>query len=161
MKAQTAYEFYVVFFIFISVVLYLTNYIISYRNIYIKEVKREKIFGEAYKISQFLVNDVGEPENWYLDINNAKRIGLAYSTKYFNHISATKVSVFNFYCRNNYNLIKKLLNVDVDFSVFLITNDGQVLIDCIRPFGEETIEIKRIVSLDDGKTYGVMKIWVY
>ncbi|MFH7880784.1 MAG: hypothetical protein QXI09_02125 [Candidatus Aenigmatarchaeota archaeon] len=161
MDLQASYEFYIVFFVFLIIISYIISYILSFRNIYLKEIKKEILFGEAYKISQILVNDVGEPENWHLNIDNAKRIGLLSSSNYFNHLSLSKINVFNLNCRNNYNLIKNLIGTELDFSIRLVSNDGNVLIDCIRPFGEEVIEIDRIVSFDDGKGYGVMKIWVY
>lgn len=140
----------------------ISNQILSYRSIYFKEVKKEILLGEAYKISQMLISDFGEPKDWNLDINNAKRIGLLSSNSLkLNYLSFNKIIQFDLICKNNYELAKKLLGTDYDFSIVLVSNEGNYLIDCVRPMGEESFEIKRIVALDDGKTYGVLRLWVY
>lgn len=161
-KLQSSYEFYISLFIFITTIILIANQIISYRNLYFKEVKKDILLGEAYKISQMLVNDAGEPENWDMNVNGAKRIGLLKSGSLkTNFLSFNKVAQFHILCKNNYELLKNLLGLDYDFSIVLVTNQGNYLIDCVRPFGEEVFKIERIVALDDGKTYGVLRLWVY
>lgn len=162
MKLQLSYEFYISLLIFITMILLISNQIISYRNSYFREIRKDLLMTEAYKLSQILVSDEGEPKNWETNIDIAKRVGLLKSGSLkTNLLSYNKVYQFNNLCRNNYESLKKLLDFEYDFSVILITNQGDYLIDCVRSFGEEVFKIERIVALDDGKTYGVLRIWVY
>lgn len=161
MKLQIYYELYITFFIFIGIVFYVINYLFSYRSVYLKEIKKEILLQEAYRLSQFLTNDIGEPSNWYNNIASIKRIGLLSSPSLFNHLSLSKISSFNVLCQNNYTFVKQALGLEADFNILLTTNEGTILINCERPLGEEVVEISRIVSLDENKMLGVLRIWVY
>ncbi|MCS7093628.1 MAG: hypothetical protein RMJ18_00335 [Candidatus Aenigmarchaeota archaeon] len=163
MKTQSGYEFYVALMIFITSVVFLFYEIVVYYPAFSVELKKEVLYSQAYKISQLLINDPGEPRNWYLDISNAKRIGLQNeSFQTLNVLSQVKAIALNSTCNQNYDTFKKLLGVNYNISiVFKLTNNSYV-INCTRVmYGENVAKISRIAAMDDGKSYGELIIWVY
>lgn len=124
-------------------------------------MKRQTTFSEAYLISEILVNDVGEPANWYsLQINQIRRIGLLNeSLNKTNVVSITKTRMLNTTCNYDYRTFKQLLDLKNDISLIVYIGNN-VLVNCTRPVGERVAKINRIISFDNG-SYGEMIIWLY
>ena len=65
MKAQISFVEYIVSFSIFSVfVAYLFFRLLSYMPAYLNELRGEKLRSEAYQLSEFLINDLGEPLSW-------------------------------------------------------------------------------------------------
>lgn len=161
MKAQLTFQYLISFIAFIGLIIYI--YISYSANIpaYIQTVKKEATRSKAYQLSELLINDPGEPVDWYqLSADNIKRIGLSdESLNRQNLISSKKIDKLNnnFICSTeaSYNLLRKKLGLeDKDFSIIIsmIENDGSrnPLYDCIPSItAERTIKITRIVTIND------------
>jgi len=162
MKSQSAYEFYISFMIFVTTITFIFYQIISYHFSYSQELKKNVLYTEAYQISQILVNDYGEPENWNSNLATAKRIGLA-SQAFFklNLISFSKARAASNLCNTDYNRFKKLIGTNYDLNLVLFLANGTYIINCTKPMKENFVRIARIVSFDDGKSYGELILWVY
>jgi len=160
-KAQIGFEQVFSLILFVISVTYLVYSLLSYYPSYINEMKRQTTFSEAYLISEILVNDVGEPANWYsLQINQIRRIGLLNeSLNKTNVISITKTRMLNTTCNSGYRTFKQLLDLKNDISLIVYIGNN-VLVNCTRPVGERVAKINRIISFDNG-SYGEMIIWLY
>lgn len=162
MKLQAGYEMFVTITIFIIVIIFLFYEILSSIPGYLIELKKETLYSEAYKISQILINDGGEPSNWFVDVSSAKRIGLLNeSLNSLNILSSKKIDIFNRSCVLNYEIVKKLIGTDYNIGIVLRLSNGSILINCGVVWGEDLVKISRIVSLDDFKSYGELILWVY
>ena len=124
-------------------------------------MKKQSLLVEAYQISEILVNDVGEPANWYsLQINQTKRIGLLNeSINRTNVVSITKARVLDTICNSNYQIFKQLLDLKNDINLIAYIGSN-VLANCTHPVGERVAKINRIISFDNG-SYGELIIWLY
>jgi hypothetical protein len=161
MKLQVGYEQFAALSLFVFSVTFLISQLFSYYPAYINEARRQTLFSEAFQVSELLVNDVGEPANWYaIPLSNVKRIGLLNeSLNRTNVVSIIKVSRANATCNSNYAQFKQLLDLknDVNFVVYL---EGSLIANCSRPLGEKAVKISRMISFDN-KSYGELVIWVY
>ncbi|MEM5815231.1 MAG: hypothetical protein QXD89_01945 [Candidatus Aenigmatarchaeota archaeon] len=163
MKLQADYGFYISLMIFITAIVFIFYEIVSFYPLFYRELKKEVLYFEGYQISQILVNDPGEPADWYSDLSEIERIGLAsefFNT--FNLLSIQKVNAVNFLCNNEYERFKKLIGTNYDVNLVLILLDGRYLINCTKNLSREiAVKVSRIIALDDQKSYGELIIWVY
>jgi len=160
-KLQIGFEQISSLLLFVTSVTYLVYLLLSYYPSYISEMKKQSLLVEAYQISEILVNDVGEPANWYsLQINQIKRIGLLNeSINRTNVVSITKARVLDTICNSNYQIFKQLLDLKNDINLIAYIGSN-VLVNCTRPVGERVAKINRIISFDNG-SYGELIIWLY
>jgi hypothetical protein len=160
-KAQIGFEQVFSLSLFVFSVTYLIYQLISYYPSYIGEMRRESIFSEAYQISEILVNDYGDPPNWYsLPLDQIKRIGLLNeSIGKSNVLSFIKISKANEICNLNYQKFKQLLDLKNDIS-FVVYLNNNIVVSCTRSFGERVAKVNRIVVFDNG-SYGELVIWLY
>jgi hypothetical protein len=160
-KVQIGFEQVFSLFLFVFSVTYLIYQLLSYYPSYIGEMRRESIFSEAYQISEILVNDYGEPPNWYsLPLDQIKRVGLLNeSIGKSNVLSLTKISKADEICNSNYQKFKQLLDLKNDIS-FVVYLNNNIVASCTRPFGERVVKVNRIVAFDNG-SYGELVIWLY
>ena len=158
MKAQISFvEFLVAFSIFASFVAFFSFKMISHVPPYINEIKLEELRGEAYKISEILVNDVGEPENWdSLPADQIKRIGLCDGST--NSVSVKKIFKMDQLCSSP-ALIKEKLGVEEDFRIVIVSGDT-TLLNCSSGEGMKRAAITRVFYLNDGR-YGRMEVEVW
>ena len=125
MKAQISFvEFITALTIFIASVTYISFQISTFIPKYLNEVKAERVRSEAFQLSELLINDPGDPANWYaFNFNNVIRLGLSDERENkTNFLSQNKISKFNEFC-SNYLEVKKKLGLDYDF--YLILKDGE------------------------------------
>jgi hypothetical protein len=158
MKTQVGFEQFAALSLFVVSVLFLIYELISYYPNYINEIRRQALLVEAYKISELLINDVGEPANW--NSLNVKRIGLLdESLNTTNVVSILKVSYANDICNSDYNRFKTLLDLknDINFVVYL---EGNLIANCSKAVGEKIAKMSRIISFSN-KSYGEIVIWLY
>lgn len=130
MKGQLTIEYLVSFSIFIGLITYI--YFLYSANIpgFIEEVKKEDTRAKTYQLSEILVNDPGEPIDWYKwSKNDIQRIGL--SDENFNKtnlVSEAKINRFKneFDCNDlvDYKYVKEnLFALDKDFSIIIFEID--------------------------------------
>jgi hypothetical protein len=160
-KVQVGFEQLFSLSLFVFSVTHLIYQLISYYPSYIGEMRIESIFSEAYQISEILVNDYGDPPNWYsLPLDQIKRIGLLNeSIGKSNVLSLVKVSKASETCNLNYQKLKQILDLKNDIS-FVVYLNNNVVASCTRPFGERVAKVNRIVAFDNG-SYGELVIWLY
>jgi len=161
MKGQAGFEFYAAILLFVIAITYVFFQITTAFPKGLEEIRRQTLLSEAFQISEILIKDAGEPNNWYLDVLNAKRIGLANeSFSQLGIISFRKSKVVNDTCNLNYNLFKKLLGLNYDVGI-LLKHENVPIINCTRPYsGIYVAKISRIVSFEN-RSYGELTVWVY
>jgi len=169
MKGQISFvEYLVAMTIFITFSVYFFYYLMSFLPNYLNQLESERIRSEAYQISEMLINDPGEPTNWYLNPNNAKRIG--FSDENFNQtnlLSLDKINAIGIACTIGYKKIKKLIGSDLDFSIILRKKpSNNVLLACVplsSPTKVTNVTIRRIVSINTpaGLELGelILQVW--
>jgi len=160
-KSQIGFEQVFSLFLFVFSVTSLIYQLLSYYPIYISEMKRESILSESYQISEILVNDYGEPSDWYSrPLNQIKRIGfLNESISKSSVLSFNKILKASDICNSNYQQFKQFLDLKHDIS-FIVYLNNNIVASCVRPIGERGAKINRIVSFDNG-SYGELVIWLY
>ena len=170
MKAQISFvEFLTAMLIFLSFSTYIAFQVSSFIPNYLYQIKAERMRSEAFQLSELLINDPGDPANWYsVNFNNVRRLGLSDETKKkTNFLSGKKILAFNGNCSENYTKIKEKLELDYDFS--LILKDGisaETKINChpqTTILRYTNITMKRIVAYEeDGvRKYGEMLLQVW
>jgi hypothetical protein len=166
MKAQISFvEFLVAIIIFLSSVTYIAFQISSLIPNYINEIKAERMRSEAFQLSELLINDPGNPANWYQDFDHAERLGLSDETRNkTNLLSGDKISKFNETCFSSYLEVKKKLGIDYNFSLVLKDGKtGKIKINCSVPILPRYTRITRIVAYTENNEikYGemVLQAW--
>ncbi len=151
LKGQLSLEYYVSLVLFVMFVAYLIFQVLGFSPQYLSELKNERTKSEAYQVSELLVNDAGEPLNWYA--STPKRIGLSSNENKTNLLSQEKITALQTACQSSYESVRKLIDIDSDFSITLINLiSGTKLIDCqpaVPVIKEAKASITRIASLPD------------
>jgi hypothetical protein len=158
-------EYVVVLVLFIVISAYFTYRLLEQKPIYVREVQKEIFRSENYMISELLVNDGGEPQNWNLLSSPIRRIGLLDTSKnQTNLVSRAKASALHNLCAGSagYRNVKANFSASHNFSISVVdTVTGLTLCDC-NPSGNNEIlaSFKRIVAFDNGD-YGevLVKSW--
>lgn len=163
MKSQISFDYYITLIIFIIAVTYFFFQISSSLPPYLKIVEEQSLKLEAYQISQILINDPGEPEDWYLDPEGVERIGLM-DEKYnkMNLISLEKALKLNEICSNNYEKFLESLDIEVNVALTLIDKtNGKIILECkpqeILP--KERFNVKRFLSFQNGFGELLVEVW--
>lgn len=112
-KLQLSFDFPLSIIIFIGLIIYFIILLLQQRAVAIEKLMKRRAELKALEISEILVSDVGEPENWEtLALNEIKRIGLVNeSVDSRNYLSMQKINRFFSICSSDFNFIKKLFNV--------------------------------------------------
>ncbi len=161
MKGQLSYEYYVSLLIFLLASFYVMLKINQYLPPFKEFVLKQRIYSEAYQLSEILVNDPGEPPDW--NLSNVKRIGLQHQLKKKNLVSSYKINLLNESCEKfGYSFIKDKLGVpqDVDFRLSVFKDD-KLLVSCGI---DKRYSIKESLSRTvyiDGKDYGKVVVEVF
>ncbi|MEM5766275.1 MAG: hypothetical protein QW423_01415 [Candidatus Aenigmatarchaeota archaeon] len=166
MKAQISFvEFFTSMIIFIGFATYISFQIYLFFPNYLNEIKAERMRSEAFQLSELLINDPGEPANWYEDFDSAKRIGLSDETKNMtNFLSSIKISSFFSNCSVNYTKIKKKLDTDYNFIIILKDSEDKIYFcspQIILP-SAVNITMRRVIAFkDDNIKYGelLLQVW--
>lgn len=170
MKGQLSIEYLISFVLFIALIGYI--YLQYTRNIpyFIDEVKKEDKRAKAFQLSEILINDYGEPENWHtLPDNQIKRIGLSDNNiGQNNFVSKDKIDRLRNECNEKSTNIIKWVGLNQSFSILIFEidqNDGTriPLISNCRILPKIIIEslnttIKRYVSYKEGDTIKIAEV---
>jgi hypothetical protein len=130
------------------------------------ETRNERIRSEAYQLSEVLMNDPGDPIDWYnKPFDSIIRLGLSNeSFNKTNYLSLTKIASFNSSCSADYDAVKSRLGSPFDFSIFLFERfpTDQKLIEC-KPsvFTVRAINstLRRIVYFYYGYGELIIQMW--
>lgn len=158
MKGQISFvEYLAALSVFITSVIFIAYQLIYFVPQYLNEVNDERVRINAYQISELLINDPGNPPNWYAS-PQIYRIGLSNeSLNLTNYVSLAKINTFNNLCNSQggYSVVKNYVGAAENFTVVFydLTNPGPPLISCQPPISFSSLintSISRIVAIDSG-----------
>jgi hypothetical protein len=125
---------------------------------FISEIKKEDSRSKAYQISELLLNNPGEPEDW--DTSNVRRLGLSDENhNQLNLLSRNKINDFFSICSTDYERTQKLFGLeDTQFSIKFfeineLTGTRTILGECMPAQVEKTeinATLSRVTTFDDG-----------
>jgi len=121
-KGQISFaEYLVAIVVFLTFVGYFSFQLLNFLPAYLTQIRSERVRGEAYQMSELLINDPGYKIDWdkKLPGEEPKRIGLSDEIKNVtNFISIGKISQLQAQCAGSgYSNVKKWLGSDLDFSI--------------------------------------------
>ena len=127
-KGQLSLDFYIALIIFLGFLAYLAFQLFQTVPEASENVREESIRIEAYQISELLVNDGGDPNDWYdtvkyPNIADFNRIGLSNSIKDItNYLSRQKIDRLEKICvtDGNYQAVKDKLDVQNEMSITFV-----------------------------------------
>src|SRR3989344_2339105 len=92
-KGQISFaEYLVAVVVFIAFIGYFSFQLVNFLPAYLGQIRNERVRGEAYQLSELLINDPGFPINWHVNIGATRRIGLSDETRNeTNLISESKI----------------------------------------------------------------------
>lgn len=165
MKGQITIEYLISFIIFVGLIAY--TYLSYSSNIpmFTEEVRKEVIRSEAYQLSELIVNNPGEPENW--ESTSIKRIGLLDERfNKTNFISEDKIDKLkNYFDCNypaNYSYIMSKLKSNRNFSFIIFEIDlingnriNHYICNAPTVYSSINLTIQRIATYNDS---GVIKL---
>ncbi len=164
LKGQLTVQYLASFIFFIGLVIYIYFAFSANLPAFIDEVRKEDTRSKAFQLSEILLNDPGEPKDWWKStIPNIKRVGLSdENSNKQNVINFNKVinlSISSLCNPTSFTIAQKLaLNRPFSISIFNISQiDGQrnLITQCISPIFPKTIinsTIKRITTLNNTQT---------
>jgi hypothetical protein len=160
-KGQFSVEYFVVLVLFLVFSLYFAFQLIEYYPEYMKNVKEEILRSDAYRLSEMLINDDGNPKDW--DVTGSPtRIGLSYEMENkSNLVSMAKVVEMDALCTADYSNVKSLMGSEHDFYMVLEEVGEPLMIQCGPvPSDENIVIITRVVAFDNGN-YGklTLEMW--
>jgi hypothetical protein len=158
MKGQISFvEYLASLVLFLTAVIFIALQLINFVPQYLTEINNQRIKINAYQISELLVNDPGNPINWYQPSSKILRMGLSSeSVNKTDYLSLQKITAFNSYCNaaGGYNNIKNNIGAVSNFAILLFNRtagSGNLLIVCQPPelFSSSiNTTIRRIVAID-------------
>ncbi len=160
-KGQFNVEYFVVLMVFLIFSLYFAFRLIEFYPEYLKNVKEEILRSDAYRLSEILINDDGEPAAWAgLPLGSIKRIGLSLeSLDDYNLLSSSKVADLETKCQSSYETVKKLVGATHDFYIFV--NDTNNVYECNSlPAVENVAVVRRVVAFENGN-YGKLIVYMW
>lgn len=165
MKGQLSFDFYIGLIVFVTFVAYLIFEVMKITPTYLDKMREQRLYAEAYQISELLINDQGEPINWNV-VGGTKRLGLSDSSRNVtNYISLSKAAAFNNICNSDYTTTKALLGIpdNYQFSVYLVSKvDSTVPISCKSPQAIGRVRIvnmTRTVGFSSGYGELILLLW--
>jgi hypothetical protein len=132
MKGIADVEFILSTMIFLGVITFVTFNIVS--NVPgLREVTMvETLHVRSYEVSQILLFDAGEPNNWYTDPANVKRMGLSTGEKYV--LDKRKITAMQGLCNIDYRTIRNALGDKIfDMRLNITDSSGNQILNCGSP----------------------------
>jgi hypothetical protein len=165
MKGQITVEYFVSMIVFVIFTLYIYHSFSSNIPKFIAEIEREDIRSKAYQVSEVLLNDFGDPEDWYTG-GLPNRLGLSdevYGKT--NLLSSRKIDDLQTMCSADYDDVQNALLLQEPISVFIfrINSDGSrsQLLSCEPPEAVGrviTANVRRITAYVDYGDGGNVKL---
>jgi len=165
LKGQLTIQYLASFIFFLGLVIYIYFSYSANLPAYVEEVGKEDVRSKAFQLSEILLNDAGDPSNWYTcgSPGCVNRIGFSdENSNKTNLISEQKTDALNSFCNvpQNFEVIQQKLALDEPFSihVFIVSQDsGQrnLIMDCISPdFPKTSINatVKRVTAINNTAT---------
>ena len=177
MKGQISFDYYVSLIIFVFFAVYFLFQITNLVPNFVGLMEEQRIRSEAYQISELLINDVGNPNDWDSLVpgseSSINRIGMSDETRNSTNLLAiSKINDLESVCTTQgHEFLRSRMGTDLQFSVFVIDRtDDSVLLDCLPPNVNTTtgepflrgfsVSASRIVAFDDGN-YGELRLQVW
>jgi len=167
-SGQFGYDYFISLVIFILFVVYIAFQIMGMRPAYLREVRNEILRSEAYQLSELLVNDPGEPQDW--SAASVRRIGLAdENSDKTNYLSAVKISRLAGLCPDaGYSDgFQQLFGIDEKYQFSIIVKNiisGLPIADChpssLIAARTVNVSVKRVVALSTGG-YGEVAVQMW
>lgn len=146
-KAQLSFDFPLSVIIFIGLITFFLASLLFERAKTIEKMIKNEKEQKLLAISEILINDVGEPENWNeISEEEIKRIGLSNSTLFKNKISWRKLTSFISLCASDYELVKSVFGFSEDFKI--IFNFSDFSLECGKKDLLPLATISRIAFVD-------------
>lgn len=166
-KAQFSLEYYVSLLTFVIFVTYLLFQIQILTPAHLREIRMQTLRLEAFQVSELLLNDGGEPNDWHLQSDaNIKRIGLSSSSSQ-NLLSVAKVAALDSKCKNSgFISLYNWLGMQNQFHLTARDTTG-TLVDTEKncppssEVGTQAVVVTtRVVTFDSGKTGNLtLTVW--
>lgn len=156
MKGQISFvEYLAALSIFITSVIFIAYQMITFVPQYLNEANDERVRINAYQVSELLINDPGNPANWYAS-PPIIRLGLSNeSVNETNFISLAKINTLSSLCsaQGGYDNVKNYIGASENFTILLydLSNPGPPLINCHPEISFSSLinaSITRIVTID-------------
>lgn len=155
MKGQISFvEYLASLVLFLTAVIFIAIQMINFVPQYLMEINNQRTRIDAYQISELLVNDPGNPINWYQN-SPILRMGLSNETaNRTDYLSLQKIKAFDTYCHSlgGYDNIRNNISAVSSFAILLFDRtSGNLLINCNPPelFSSSiNTTIRRIVAID-------------
>lgn len=163
MKGQISFvEYLASLVLFLTAVIFIAIQMINFVPQYLTEINNQRTRIDAYQISELLVNDPGNPINWYVNspvcqngVSGICRMGLSNeNVNKTDYLSLQKITAFNNYCNapGGYDNIRNNISAVSSFAILLFDHtSGNLLINCNPPalFSSSiNTTIRRIVAID-------------
>jgi hypothetical protein len=164
MKGQLTLDYVLSIIIFITLTSYIIFQLLMVVPKFVREVRVQNLRGEAFSISEILLNDPGEPINWH-EVGVVERIGLLDETKNLtNFLSLGKIIKFGEICSEDYEKVRSLLATNRTILVSLRNLETDQLITSCSPQlityrGMKATVVRNFAFVQNGATtYGEMVI---
>ncbi len=158
MKGQMSIDYIIAIVIFFFFVVYFLWQVTNVIPRYLQQIEEQRIRSEAYQISELILNDAGQPNNWdQLAYSQIVRIGLSdHNIQKTNVINAAKAAALNTFCSTQgQQALRTMMRTDLQFSIFLVDRgDGTTYVTCSpastvnRGF---SATIKRVTAMDNNR----------
>jgi hypothetical protein len=172
MKGQFSFEQIISLIVFVSFVSYIFYAVFSNVPIYRTETTNEELRSEAYQISELLINNPGNPVDWYKTGKTLVRLGLSNETENkTNYVSISKINKLDNTCYppnfEGYETVRASIDTDRQLSISIQSrNCPSISIDCKPPLSiyrnkTSSAIIRRLFATDQGSCYAelVFEIW--
>ena len=163
-KGQINVEYFAALILFLTFTIYFAFLMSDMYPEHLRNIKEEILRADAYRLSEMLINDDGEPTGWPdVATANVKRIGLGEgSLGAFNILNTSKVLAFGGMCTNPPDTVKDLVGYEHNFFILInSTAPDTIPVECgaLPPF-ESIVVIRRVVAFDDGY-YGTFILYTW
>ena len=110
MKGQLSVDFLISLTLFVIIASYLSFQLLNIVPYFLREIKLQNLRSELFQISEILLNDPGEPIDWYENPDLTKRIGLLDEKKNLtNFLSLEKIIGMEKICKSDYERFRNLI----------------------------------------------------
>jgi hypothetical protein len=168
LKGQLTVQYLASFIFFIGLIIYIYFAFSANLPAFVEEVGKEDTRSKAFQLSEILLNDPGDPADWWNDtkyptLNDINRIGLSDENSNKNNlISILKVKELKSLCppSGDFKNIQQKLAFNKSFSIHIFNvsqSSGQrnLIMDCVDPDLPKTsinATIRRITVLNNTDT---------
>lgn len=151
-------EYYVSLLVFVILAIYILFQIQVLTPQHLREIKTHTIKLDAFQVSELLINDGGEPNNWNIQPPaDIKRIGLSSMTS-ANLLSAAKVTALDTQCKSSgfvslYNWLgmQNQFNLTISDTAGTLVDTQKYCPPLSKPNAPNTVVVTRVVTLDSGR----------